>query len=76
MVRRKSLRHEAEAIFKDAPVLNLASWAQSEREADARAVTDKTAKLKSLRLAKQKTDRDRPSEESLSLNRIKASNDP
>jgi len=76
MPRRKNLRHEAEAIFKDAPVPSLVSQAQSEREANAWAVTDKTAKLKSLRLAKEKADRDRPSEGSLSFNRLRASNDP
>ena len=58
MPPKKKIHHEAEALFKGPQVPSLTEQAQSDRETDARAVHAKTAKLKSLRLAKDAADRE------------------
>ena len=57
---KKKKHPEAEALFKGAEVPSLADQARVDREADAQAVHDKTAKLKTQRLAKEAADRAPP----------------
>ena len=53
----KKKHPEAEALFKGTDVPSLSEQAQNDRDADAQSVQDKTAKLKSQRLAKDAVDR-------------------
>ena len=63
MAPTKKKHPEAEALFKGPQAPSLSDQAQSDREADAQSVQDKTAKLKSLRLAKETTDREAASDD-------------
>ena len=75
MPGKKKKHPEAEALFKGSEVPSLADQAKSDREADTQAVHDKTAKLKSLRLAKEEADRESASARSIPVSKLNASND-
>ena len=54
----KKKHPQAEALFKGAEVPSLSEQAASDREATAQAGRDKTANLRSQRLAREATDRE------------------
>jgi hypothetical protein len=63
----------AEALFKTPLVPSLSAQAQSDREEKAQAVQDKTAKLKSQRLAREKEDGE-TARNSIPVSKLNASN--
>lgn len=67
MPPKKKKHHEAEALFKSPQIPSLSEQAQIDRAADAVALQDKTAKLKSLRLAKVTSDREGASDKSIQM---------
>ena len=67
MPPKKKIHHEAEALFAQPEVPRLSDQAKSDREADAQAGRDRTAKLRSQRLAKEATDRDAASDASMQI---------
>lgn len=71
----KKLHPEAEALFKVPPLVpSLSAQERSEREEKAQAVQNKTAKLKSQRLAREKEDGEAASN-SIPESKLNASND-
>ena len=75
MPPKKKIRHDAEALFQTPQIPSLSDQAQNDREADAQAVQDKTAKLKIQRLAKEMTDREAATNKSPPVSKLNASND-
>ena len=65
MSRPKSKHPEAEALFNGPEVPSLSEQAASDREDTAQAGRDKTANLRSQRLAKEATDREAASAKSI-----------
>ena len=69
MPPKKKIRHDAEALFQTPQIPSLSDQAQSDRAADAQAVQDKTARLKSLRVAKETTDREATADKPVRIRR-------
>ena len=75
MSRPKSKHPEAEALFSGPEVPSLSEQAANDREVTAQAGREKTANLRSQRLAKEATDREAASDKSAPVNKPISPND-